>query len=260
MKRALSIGISLSVASALLAGQTTSTALCSPSSITDSVPRPERRVERLASPTGLVEGPGLTTLHIRLYNHAGISSAEIERMTRTASRVLGEAGISLTTVRCLPLPEGSAGPAECGTPPGPADMVLEVLGSPPRQVARHALSSTLGSTKVSEAGPMASQVYYTEALDLVAQYGLVQTADLLGHVVAHEIGHAVLGAKTHSTAGIMKAVFTQPELQKMAWGRLHFSPLEARMLRASLQARSRGMIAQDGKDPISKCAEVSRSR
>ena len=244
MKRALSFGMFLSAAPAFIGG-TPSASACSPYRITGPVTWPNWPVVRPASLTGALEEASPVTLHITLYNRAGLSSAEIERMTRTVSYILDLAGIKITTVLCPQRLEGSASPAECGTAPGPAEMALEVLRSPPRELARHRLGSILGSTRVNEAGTMSSQVYYIEALQLAAQSGLVETPKLLGYALAHEIGHALLATDGHSASGVMRAVFGQAELREMAWGRLRFSPSEACLLRENLRARASRSITTE---------------
>lgn len=190
----------------------------------------------------VVEDTATEALRVRVYNHAGISGAEIEGMIATASGVLGMAGIRLATVLCSPLPEGSASPADCGAAIGPADMILEVLLSPPT-ITPHAL----GGTNANEGGPMTCRVYHRFALQLAQQYGGVRVAELLGYALAHEIGHTLLGTNKHSAGGIMKARFSRRDVEDMARGWLRFTPREARRLRQNLRARIATQITRRGR-------------
>ena len=55
--------------------------------------------------------------------------------------------------------------------------------------------------------------------------------DVLGHVIAHEIGHILLGPNAHSTVGIMAAML---DLPRIALGGLWFDHGQAAIIRARL--------------------------
>ena len=60
---------------------------------------------------------------------------------------------------------------------------------------------------------------------------------ILGHAMAHEIGHVLLRRESHSAGGIMRSVWSRSDLQKMSAGNLRFTPEEARRLRAGVVRR-----------------------
>jgi len=179
------------------------------------------------------------SLEVRVYNHAGVSDGEVTRMTSVAASVLRRAGIGMISVVCSPLPDEGVGPAECGTALGPSDMLLEILAAPTAPVGRRAL----GLTRPSERSPMMSEVYYSVAIHLAAQPDAVQAPELLGYALAHEIGHALLGAHAHSASGIMAARFSRPQLEDMARGCLYFSSRQAGRLKQGLRARVTSQVA-----------------
>ena len=49
-----------------------------------------------------------------------------------------------------------------------------------------------------------SDVFYERALELHADWN-VALSDILENVMAHELGHLLLGSNSHSAAGIMRA-------------------------------------------------------
>jgi hypothetical protein len=53
---------------------------------------------------------------------------------------------------------------------------------------------------------------------------------VLGHSIAHEIGHMLLGSSEHSSAGLMQAVLTRKSWRLAAMGLLSFSADEARRI------------------------------
>jgi hypothetical protein len=61
---------------------------------------------------------------------------------------------------------------------------------------------------------------------------------ILAHVMAHELGHLLLGVGSHSAAGIMHVPWTKKELERMAQGSMLFSSREADRIRQQIRARS----------------------
>ena len=63
-------------------------------------------------------------------------------------------------------------------------------------------------------------------------------AQILGHAIAHEIGHILLTLKSHSDSGIMRADWQIKELQDACYGYLLFTPQQAEAIRAEVGRRS----------------------
>jgi hypothetical protein len=62
--------------------------------------------------------------------------------------------------------------------------------------------------------------------------------------VAHEIGHLLLGPYGHSDRGIMRAPWTEAELEIARRGGLRFSDREAKRIRTDVAARIAAAAAQ----------------
>jgi len=60
---------------------------------------------------------------------------------------------------------------------------------------------------------------------------------ILGNLMAHELGHLLLGQSGHSVAGIMRAQWRTQELQRAVEGTLFFLPEQAQTIRAQVLAR-----------------------
>ena len=67
------------------------------------------------------------------------------------------------------------------------------------------------------------------------------TASLLGHVMAHEIGHILEGIDRHSESGLMKANWSADEIQLMRVRPMVFSGMDAEMIYHGLESRSRAL-------------------
>jgi hypothetical protein len=60
---------------------------------------------------------------------------------------------------------------------------------------------------------------------------------LLGHVLAHEIGHLLEGTDGHADSGVMKAFWGPSDYDQMARGHLTFTDGDIRLIYAGLDAR-----------------------
>ncbi len=86
---------------------------------------------------------------------------------------------------------------------------------------------SLGSAAV---GTRVAIIPYPRILEL-ARNGGVTSGLVLGHVIAHEVGHLLLQRATHSAAGLMRATL---DLRLAQQGRLLFTAPEAQAIRAAI--------------------------
>ena len=82
-----------------------------------------------------------------------------------------------------------------------------------------------------------SDVFYDRARELHANWN-VGLADILGNVMAHELGHLLLGSNSHSGAGIMRAHWQGEELHRLSRGSLWFTSEQASHMRGKLNGAS----------------------
>jgi hypothetical protein len=78
-----------------------------------------------------------------------------------------------------------------------------------------------------------SDVFFDQATELRADWN-IDLASLLGNVAAHELGHLLLGTKSHARDGIMKARWQQEELLKVRRDSLLFTKEQAEHMRGKL--------------------------
>jgi len=86
--------------------------------------------------------------------------------------------------------------------------------------------------------PVHAHIFVGRAESLAA--GASLPADvILGTVIAHEIGHLLLGTNSHSSKGIMRGQWEGSDLREAGEGKLGFTSEQARRLRAGLMDRAR---------------------
>jgi hypothetical protein len=84
-------------------------------------------------------------------------------------------------------------------------------------------------------GDMAYVFYYR--VEELARGRSLSAADSLGHAMAHEIGHLLLGTNSHSPTGLMRARWDRSDLLRAATGWLIFTDDESERLRAEVRSR-----------------------
>jgi len=66
----------------------------------------------------------------------------------------------------------------------------------------------------------------------------VSMGQVLGYVIAHEVGHLLLNQQVHSPHGIMRGAWSLVDFRDMASGMLLFTPQQAEVLRADVRRRN----------------------
>jgi hypothetical protein len=66
----------------------------------------------------------------------------------------------------------------------------------------------------------------------------VSMGQVLGHVIAHEVGHLLLNQQVHSPHGIMRGEWSFVDFRDMTSGMLLFTPEQAEYLRADVRSRN----------------------
>jgi hypothetical protein len=181
---------------------------------------------------------------IRVRNYAWIESAVLSKAETTASRVLQEAGAKTAWALCL---DGGTWSEEvaCTKPPGPMDFTVNVLPSSMSQ-AFHRRGDVFG--QATEDGVQGfgwiAWIFYDTIKSFAVERDLSVT-QLLGHALAHELGHLLLGANSHSGVGLMHAPWSSRELLAADQGPLYFSASESKRIQKAVlarwQATSRGI-------------------
>ena len=73
----------------------------------------------------------------------------------------------------------------------------------------------------------------------------VNLAEILGSVMAHEMGHLLLGSNAHAISGIMRAHWESGELRRIAMGTLVFLPEQAKRMHIRMD-ESRAYLVSSG--------------
>jgi hypothetical protein len=182
------------------------------------------------------------TVHVR--NYARIELGVLLKAETVAKKILQEVGVDTLWVVCF---DGStwSRDAACTNVRGPMVLTLNVVPSSMSQ-AFQLKGDVLGrATEDGEKGFTRIAWIFNDPINSFAVERELSVAQLLGHVFAHELGHLLLGANSHSGMGLMHAKWSRRELFAADQGRLFFSASESSRIQKAVlarwQARERGV-------------------
>jgi len=175
------------------------------------------------------ETPTKPQVTINVYNDAQVSEQVVTQAEQEATRIFRKAGVDSVWIEC---PSSKAGPkrtSECQPPSAPTHLALRIVP----------WSSKLGDTVFGtaflspEGEGTYSDVFY-DSVEKLHQDWHASLSRVLGHTMAHEIGHLLLGTNAHSPMGIMRPNWLGQELRSIGMGTLFFTPDQARSMQTKL--------------------------
>jgi hypothetical protein len=164
---------------------------------------------------------------VRLFEYVNLPASARNDLTANARRVLGQAGIAVEFVECYSGGVETSGPP-CTGPFGPSDVVLRIVE--PKLAAK---GEQLGYAAMTSQGGAYITVFINP-VQQKARIGNLSNGAFLGHAVAHEIGHLLLGANSHSSAGIMRPKWRPVDEEWMVKGALLFGAAQGAKMRSTL--------------------------
>jgi len=178
-----------------------------------------------------------------VYNYAALPAEVLKQTEAEAARIYRHEGIEVEWLDC-PLSPGEASQfTACQIPSGPTRLAVRILSQSMAERLRQAQES-FGFALYPDDGSFATvaNVFAHDAEQLADRRGIRQGV-ILGHLVAHEVGHLLLGAGSHSAVGIMHATWHLKELEIIRQGAMTFTPKEAERMRTNIRVR---MAAEEG--------------
>ena len=171
------------------------------------------------------------TIRIRVNNYTQASPTMLAGAEREAGRILGKAGLQTVWLDCPAGPSASDSQDPCRKALEATDIVLRVLS----ESSQNKFQETAFGFAVV---PVLASVYY----DYVAHLARSDNAEfeipiILGCVIAHEIGHLLLGSNSHADSGIMQGHWERGQIRQATTGTLLFTPQQARLIQAETKTR-----------------------
>jgi hypothetical protein len=192
----------------------------------------------LAKPRAVKATETSLKINVCVYNLATLPLDTLAQAEREANKIFSRTGVQLTWLDySLDDKEEVESGQTCGPPFGPADVRLRILSDRLTELrGTHPSSLGLALPCTDADGGCFVNVFYQRAEEL-AKDGALGLAKVLGHAIAHEIGHLLLGSNAHSASGLMRAKWGPKDLQRADKGDLRFGAKEAELLRINVAAR-----------------------
>jgi len=179
-------------------------------------------------------GNGNTQVVVSVYNDAKMSMKDLTGAESWASNILWQAGLDLVWRNCGHGVGHITRQVDCDSPGRIALRIIPGAAHPTQDsIFGVAFLASDGTGKYGD-------VFYQPAVKLHTESG-VRLDNIMGGVVAHEIGHLLLGSHAHASAGIMRPQWRGEDLHKLVKGKLLFTVEQAAQMRTAV-ARNQQML------------------
>ena len=180
------------------------------------------------------------TIHVR--NEAGVDAKTLQGAEKAATAIFERAGVSPRWVDA-PL---AAQNSHAGSNHRLSDIWVSVI---PRVMSDrlHLPAGVTGLAPGSGEDRVFAYVFYDRVQGLAERQaalkargsvsGWASAEQILGAVIAHEIGHLLLNLEVHTKSGIMHGEWGLSDLEQVAYGYLVFSKQQNEVIRAEVARR-----------------------
>jgi hypothetical protein len=174
------------------------------------------------------------TITLRVYNYARVPAWTLSTAERETARIFRETGVETTWIDCRLSAAEPPTPA-CKQPFSNSDLFLRLL--PPHMARAVPSDGDTFGVAFTESGKPGTDafIFYGRVTERARAESLYER-DILAAVMAHEIGHLLLGGD-HSPTGIMRAKWDREMLKLAARRQLQFTPEQFVLIRKEVAAR-----------------------
>jgi hypothetical protein len=157
------------------------------------------------------------SLSVSVFNDAGVERSVWSQARSRATEIMRHSGISLTWLDCG-FPASQMPDPNCSQILYPTHLSVRIVAkvSPVKE-------DIFGQTFQDAAGEGNYVLVYYAGIKAFRAATTVPTGELLGCVIAHELGHLLLGTASHSPSGLMSGVWQDGELQQAVRHNLFFT-------------------------------------
>jgi hypothetical protein len=160
-------------------------------------------------------------LTVVIYNHAHVGPETLASTENTVSKIFGLANVQLIWRDGFAYSAERHGPLN-PPPEDPATLVVKL--QPESEAAHYGVTSVCGGI-----GFPSGAIVFVRSFD----------STRLGYVIAHELGHILLGPNAHAIVGIMRGTMLPEDWEKAAQGTLGFTHSQNQQIRTWIEQRSR---------------------
>lgn len=185
----------------------------------------------------------IPVLRVRVYNVAHVGSRDLAEAERVADAIFEQGGIATGWKEgaadnkeelSMDFSSNLAPSGRCVTPPA-GEIMLQFLNNTPKR----SLPGSLGFALPCATFGITVTVF-VDRCEGVLRVSSVSLSQVLGHVMAHEIGHMLLGPNSHTTAGIMSERWAQADWMMVSRQNKAFLLWQATRIRETISGQRNG--------------------
>ncbi len=180
-----------------------------------------------------------------LSNYTPLPKETLAEVVNEAEGIFRHAGVNTVWPDCAPSSAAFPDDPACPKHLDPTVLFVRILsGSMTEGFGLH--HSTCGVAASAPNGGFGSYAYvFFDCVQELAGSRGARSETILSHMLAHEIGHLLLGPGSHSRRGIMHEDWDRQQVESAGWGRLLFTRQQAERMQAEVRRRSlAGQIAR----------------
>ena len=169
---------------------------------------------------------------VRLYDYAAVSETVLAKAEQEATRIYRQAGVELRWEECKAEHVENA----CGTEPAALRLgILSLSILTPTMESGLRKSANLPQKNMVSGVAVGERAYvFIQRLVEICAEGKYPEAVILGHLMAHEVGHILLGENSHSPDGLMSGRLSPADLRLALDNLLFFNAKQSAKMRERL--------------------------
>jgi len=168
-------------------------------------------------------------LSVRVYDAAGMSSADRAHAMARAGKILGAARVPVEWRDCTPLIFVTH--PSCRESPAKGELVVRLVRSGAPDASR-----ALGEAFIDPVtGKGVLATVFVDRIEALAAAANADLPPLVARVTAHEIGHLLLGSQSHTDTGLMRETWTVKDVASNRYEDWMFSRGDINRLRRALR-------------------------
>jgi hypothetical protein len=176
------------------------------------------------------------SVRVRLYDYARVSRPTLAGAKDSAVDILRRAGVRVEWAECCLRAYEVSKDATCSLPVTALDLQMRILECGMAKRVRTSHHDVGYALLADDFGSIAA-VFFDRAVDL-ERGNLATPSAILGAMMAHEIGHLLLGENHHSDIGVLRASWGDQDLKMIARGQIWFTAGEARRMVSMVSRRN----------------------
>ena len=175
---------------------------------------------------------GVPVLNVVVFSYSQASPVVVSGAEREASRIFSQSGIYLVWTNCSEAHTADS-PSLCYKESAPGEIHMRLIARRLNDVFPDAVFGLAIAPKLAS-------VYFEPAAQLTKVLGgpELNHPAILGCLMAHEIGHLLLGQNAHASSGVMQAQWNAKQVRDASMGLLGFTTKQTKLMQMNIQTRT----------------------